>query len=463
MSEDASEQMSLDEIVDDHSEGDIRDKPVSDDTDHISEGNRVETSIGSMPADWDVSRLCDICEINPDGFSEDDWEKDTFEYISLSDVSEGKILRSETTLLDEAPSRAQRRIKAGDVLVGTVRPKQISHGFVTEEHDEKICSSGFGVLRTDSDLSGYYLLQEVLSHRFFRQMEAYVAGSGYPAVKIGDLKKHKISVPSIPEQRKIASVLYNVDKAIQKIDEILAQLDRIKLGLYQQLFFEGYDQHDAVKSTKYGNIPESWELEKLSKISSQIQAGGTPDSDVPEYYGGSIPWIKTGELSQSRITDTEEYISEKGLENSTARIFEPGTVLIAMYGATTGEVSLLELEATSNQACCGVATTDKLQSEFLYHQLQYLSSHLKSLSAGSGQQNISKGIIEKFDVIVPPIEEQESIVDVLNNVDDSILKNEQAKYQYERLKRGLMQDLLSGEVRTHGKDIEILPEIEKNG
>lgn len=272
-----------------------------------------------------------------------------------------------------------------------------------------------------------------------------------------------IPLPSISEQRKIAAVLYTVDQAIEKLDEIILQLNRTKQGLYRTLFSKGYLQHSQFKPTKYGEIPQSWNISKLTEVTSQIQAGGTPDTNVPEYYNGDIPWVKTGELSQYRVTETEQNITKKGLKESAAHLFSPGTVLIAMYGATTGEVSLLEIEAASNQACCGVVTTEKMTPEFLFHQLKYLSDHLKSLSAGSGQQNISKGIIEKFDVLVPSIEEQDSIINVLNSVDKSISKNNLSKIQYQLLKQGLMQDLFTGKVRTADTNIQIPNEVSQHG
>lgn len=190
----------------------------------------VETPIGPLPADWPVEWLDDVCDLNSDSFSPEDHDADAFEYISLSGVSEGMILRSEETPTEDAPSRAKRKTRTGDVLVGTVRPKQRSHGFVMEEHDGKVCSTGFGVLRSGPNIHPSYLSQEILAHRFFRQMEAYVAGSGYPAVKLSDLRKHRIAVPPLEEQRKIASVLYNVDRAIQKTDDIIERTDRIKRG-----------------------------------------------------------------------------------------------------------------------------------------------------------------------------------------------------------------------------------------
>ena len=189
---------------------------------------RQETPIGELPTDWGVEWLNDVVKINPDGFYEEDWQSETFEYISLSEASDGEIEDSQTTSLEDAPSRAQREVQQGDVLVGTVRPKQRSHGFVSEEHDGKICSSGFGVLRTETRLNSRYLHQEILSNRFFSQMEAYVAGSGYPAIKISDLKKHRVAIPPLPEQRKIATVLSPVDRAIEKTEEVIEQVRTVK-------------------------------------------------------------------------------------------------------------------------------------------------------------------------------------------------------------------------------------------
>ena len=253
-----------------------------------SEGH-VDTPIGKLPADWGVEWLDDVTNINPDGFSEDDWPSETFEYISLSEVSEGEIIESKTIPIEEAPSRAQRQVQYGDVLVGTVRPKQVSHGLVTAEHDGKICSSGFGVLRTGPNLNPHYLIQEILSHRFFSQMEAYVAGSGYPAVKIGDLKKHRISIPPIEEQLKIATVLYNVDQAIQKTEEIIEQAKRVRKGVMQDLFTEGYYDYEEFEEHQiFGKYPANWKLSSIGELADDIPGGGTSKKSNDEFWGGGI-------------------------------------------------------------------------------------------------------------------------------------------------------------------------------
>ncbi len=336
-----------------------------------------------------------------------------------------------------------------------------SIGKVAINSREMATNQQFNSFEVKRGFNSYYLANQLLSMK--EELETLGGSTTHNHLSVYLLDKVEVDKPSLSEQRKIATVLYNTDRAIEKTEETISQLGRVKKGLYQTLFSEGYQNHDQFKSTKYGEVPENWRVMKLAEITSQIQAGGTPDTDEPEYYGGDIPWVKTGELSQYRVTETEQNITEKGFQESTARLFSPGTILIAMYGATTGEVSLLDIEATTNQACCGVVTTAEMKPEFLFHQLNYLSNHLESLSAGSGQQNISKGIIEKFDVLVPTVEEQSSIVRVLNSVDESISENKSTKKQYQRLKQGLMQDLLSGTIRTTDTNIEVLDEIVQHG
>jgi type I restriction enzyme S subunit len=201
--------------------------------DGISSENKKSTPIGDLPDSWGVATVTDVCEVNPEGFSKEDIHGENFDYISLSDVSEGNIIKSQSIPTEEAPSRAQRTIRTGDVLVGTVRPKQRSHSVVTEEYDSMVCSSGFGVLRPSNKLKSEFLAQEIFSRRFFRQMEAYVAGSGYPAVKIGDLKKIRLPIPPIEVQREIANILRSIDKARFKQEKYNSQLQHFKKGLMQ--------------------------------------------------------------------------------------------------------------------------------------------------------------------------------------------------------------------------------------
>jgi len=434
-------------------------------TEHSNE--RKETPIGELPADWDVEWLNSVVAINSDGFSEDDWPSDTFEYISLSEASNGDILGSKTTQIDEAPSRAQRTVQQGDVLVGTVRPKQKSHGLVTEEHDGKICSSGFGVLRTGPNLNSRYLIQEVLSNRFFSQMEAYVAGSGYPAVKLSDLKKHRVSIPPLSEQRKIATVLYTVDQAIENTERIIEQAKTVEKGLMQDLFRNGIGKPETKELRRIGQVPEHWDVVKLGSVCEKI-TDGTHKS--PPTIKEGYPYVTSQNIRNWGFDLSDlKYISEEDHNRITSRCDpEEGDVLYVKDGANTGNVNVNTLDFEFS-LLSSVALIKPDRNRVKPWFLKYLLSWPKfrelvlSQMSGTGIRRLTISKLEKTDVLVPPIKEQEQIVDLLDEYYICQKNQKEIKSQFERLKQGLMQDLLSGTVRTTNTNITVPDEVAQHG
>ncbi|NII25164.1 N-6 DNA methylase [Pseudoflavitalea sp. X16] len=143
----------------------------------------------------------------------------------------------------------------------------------------------------------------------------------------------------------------------------------------------------------------------------KTSSGGTPLKDKEEYYkNGNIPWLRSGEVAQGFITSSELYITEEGLKNSSAKIFPINTVLVAMYGATAGQVGILKFEASTNQAVCGILPNDKAIPEYLYLILKSQKDYLISLSGGGAQPNISQTIIRDLQIPLPPLSIQEEIV-----------------------------------------------------
>ena len=156
-------------------------------------------------------------------------------------------------------------------------------------------------------------------------------------------------------------------------------------------------------------IPESWEWVTLGAIGTW-QAGGTPNRGIKEYYGGDIPWLKTGDLNDGYITNIPECITKLGLEKSSAKLNPKDSVLIAMYGATIGKVGILTFPATTNQACCACIEYPAVDKLYLYY---FLLSHREifiSRGGGGAQPNISKEIILATQFPLPPHAEQQRIV-----------------------------------------------------
>jgi type I restriction enzyme S subunit len=195
---------------------------------------------------------------------------------------------------------------------------------------------------------------------------------------------------------------------------------------------------------------EGWHYFQLQDI-AKTSSGGTPKSGTSEYYlNGDIPWLTSGEVRKGRISVFDNYITKEALQNSSAKIFPPKTVLVAMYGATAGQVGILEKEASTNQAICGILPNEKYSSLFLYHYFTTKTQQLLNMGTGAAQPNISQEILRTLDIHLPPLPEQNRIVSVLETWDQSIEKLIKKIEIKKEIKKGLMQDLLTGKKRLLG-------------
>jgi len=170
-------------------------------------------------------------------------------------------------------------------------------------------------------------------------------------------------------------------------------------------------------------LPEGWRRSTLGEI-ARITSGGTPDRSEPRYWGGSIPWVTTGEIQFNTITDTTEKISEAGLKNSSAKLFPPGTLLMAMYGQgkTRGQMAKLGIEAATNQACAAILLSDGYVPDFYFQYLSAQYESVRELGNAGTQQNLSGGILKEVEVPVPPIQEQLHVAQILSTWDETIVR-----------------------------------------
>ena len=163
-------------------------------------------------------------------------------------------------------------------------------------------------------------------------------------------------------------------------------------------------------------LPNGWIQVRLADVATW-GSGGTPSRGNPAYFGGTIPWIKTGELGPRVLLNTEEHITEKALAESSAKLYPKGGVALAMYGATIGKTSILGIEATTNQACAvGVPVPGALASEYLYHYLSSQEDSFRAAGQGGAQPNISQGVVKQWPMPLAPFAEQQRIADKLDTV-----------------------------------------------
>jgi len=282
--------------------------------------------------------------------------------------------------------------------------------------------------------------------------------------KLGSLG---LPLPSIEEQQAIAHFLdyktAQIDALIAKKEALLAKLAEKRTALISHAVTKGLDPSAPMKdsgSEWIGEVPAHWRIGSLGYV-VDIVSGGTPDRNNPEYWGGSIPWIKTGEINYQDIYEAEEHITEAGRANSSASLVPAGTLLMAMYGQgnTRGRVSVLGIESTFNQACLGILPHNDINVRFLYFYLTAAYKYIRDSGNESSQMNLSAGVISKIKISFPCIDEQQEIVLFLNKhsgkIDQQKLKIEQAIDKLKEYRTALITNAVTGKIDVRNVPIPV--------
>ena len=256
-----------------------------------------------------------------------------------------------------------------------------------------------------------YLIQPIDTNQFdtrylfysiglkLKLMQSNAAGTATRFLTQPILDNINIEYSPLPTQQKIASILSAYDNLIQNYKKQIEALQTAASELYKEWFvrfrFPGWQNAKFEKG-----IPEGWNYKRIFELYNTT-SGGTPARTNSSYYeNGTIPWVKTGELLDTLITDTEEYITEEGLKNSSAKIIEPGSLLCSMY-AGVGKLGINVIPMTCSQATCVFTPKSNISIWYLFFWLMRNKEYLESISFGAAQQNISQDIIKKITVLFP--------------------------------------------------------------
>ena len=258
--------------------------------------------------------------------------------------------------------------------------------------------------------------------RYIQELRKLSIGGVIKYIKLGNLTDAEISLPRIKEQKDACEKLKKVKNIIDKKEAQISYLDNLIKARFVEMFKGKYD---------------SFKVDEKLKTTS----GGTPKSSVSEYYdGGDIPWLTSGEVNYGDITKSSNYITEKGLNNSSAKWVPENSIVIAMYGATAGKVGIVRYKTTTNQAVCSVLPNDNFNQEFLRYAFQDISEELTSKAIGGGQPNISQTIIKNSYIVDAPIEEQERFASFAKQVDKSKFAVQKSLEKTQLLFDSLMQE-----------------------
>ena len=259
---------------------------------------------------------------------------------------------------------------------------------------------------------------------------------GLLSVNMPFLLKHPFFVPSLPEQRALASYFTSLDAQIAASTSRLSSLKQIKAASLLNMFPQ---KGEMVPRVRFKGFQGEWVRQRLGDISASF-SGGTPAVSVSDYYGGNIPFIRSGEIHENR---TQLYITQAGLNNSSAKIVEKGTILYALYGATSGDVGISKLRGAINQAILAIEPTKDIDNFFLAGFLQSYKNRIINELLQGGQGNLSGSLVKKILLAIPSLPEQRAIASYFTALDAQITLHRERLEKLKQIKAACLEKMFA--------------------
>ena len=257
------------------------------------------------------------------------------------------------------------------------------------ENEKVIVSSAyttFEVLDTNK-LHPEYLMMWFRRPEFDRYARFKSNGSAREIFSWDEMCEVYLPVPDITTQRRIVAEYQAVEKRIATNERLISKLEETAQAIYKKMFIDDIDP---------AHLPDYLHLSTVGNFCQKTTSGGTPSRTTQEFWvNGTINWLKSGEVHNNVILDTEEQITQSAVKGSAAKLIPSGSVIMAMYGATAGQVAYLQTETTTNQACCNMICSDEKRAAYLFFHLLFNQDSIKRLANGGAQENLSQDLITK--------------------------------------------------------------------
>ena len=385
-----------------------------------------------IPDGWCWTTIEDVCSKIGSGSTPkgSNYSKEGIPFFRSQNVQNDGIVLSDIKYISDEVHQSMigTEVVANDLLLNITGGSLGRCAVVPRDFDIGNVSQHVCILRTVL-VKPEYLHCFILSSFFSKSMK--ITGSGREGLPKYNLEKMLLPLPPIQEQERIIIEAKQLQNNIDKIDtcngnlvELISQTKSkiLDLAIHCKLVPQDPTDEPACELLKrinpkaeiacdnghYQKLPEGWCITTLGSIGNW-QSGATPSRLQKEYYGGIIPWLKTGDLNDGIITNIPEFITEKALAETSVKLNPSGSVLIAMYGATIGKVGILSFPATTNQACCACVDY-KLEQMYLFYFLLANRENFIRMGGGGAQPNISKEKIINTVISLPPLKEQHRIV-----------------------------------------------------
>lgn len=425
----------------------------------------------STPGEWTAKRLGDIKQlitrgrqptyadegvpvINQECIYWDDWHFENLRYLDEDVAAEWK---------------KKYFPQQGDVILNSTGKGTLGRAQVYPDNDRRAIDSHITLIRANGELNSFfyrYFLESHLGQALLYSM--CVNGStGQIELSKTQLDLLPVPLPPLEEQRKIASVLHTLDRAIQKTEAVIDQATRLKSGVVQQVFRNGTASHDSYKEAKSGTYPEKWNLIRFEKLIEDTRYGTNNKSNS---HGDGHPTLRIPNVVDKRLTlDDLKHTPLSDDEFNRLRLEEDDILIIRTNGNPdyVGQCitfpGMDEDYAYASYLIRIRVDTDRVLPAYIREFLNSTRGRSEMsgwIRSSAGNYNLSVSSMEKFQIPLPPIEEQAEVVEKIESVEQVVEENRQSLGQLKSLKRGLMQDLLTGEARTADKKIDIPDAIE---
>ncbi len=412
--------------------------------------------LGEIPTNWDVKRFKYLATIRSGQVDPTLNEFRQFRLVAPNHIQSGTgLLFGASSAEEQGAQSGKVPFKTGDVLYSKIRPNL--HKVCLAPFDG-VCSSDIYPIVPNGRMAPYYLLYTMLSTGFHQLTVLDVMGATIPRIDHESLMHITFPLPPLAEQRAIAAYLdretAQIDALITKTVQLNALLREKRTALISHAVTKGLDPAAPLKDSGVewlGEIPAHWDVWKPSHAFQQVASGTTPNTNDLRYFDGNVSWVTTSELRENTIVATKAHVTELALtDHPMLKVYLPGTLLIAMYGATIGRLGILGIPACTNQACCALADSSVLETRFAFYSLYIGRDHLIRLSSGGGQPNINQEKIRSLKLAVPPLAEQRAIAAHLDcettKIDALIAKNDQLIALLREKRTSLISAAVTGKI-----------------
>ena len=404
---------------------------------------------GESMSEWKELRAQDFCFYVTDGTHDSPKKrtkgyylltskhigKDTLDFESAYKISEDDYLK----IIERS------KVEQYDILYSMIGT--IGNVHIVKENKVDFAVKNMGIFKFNGNyLHSLWMYYWLKSTKATEYIKSRLSGSTQQYITLSSLRDFPISIPEIDIMRLITGILSSLDAKIETNNKLNEKLEEMAQAIFKSWFvdFEPF-KDKPFHETELGMIPEGWEVTTIGEQFKTL-LGGTPSRNREEYWNGNIAWINSGEINKFRILNASEYITEEGLKNSATKLLPSKTTVLAITGATLGQVSLLEIDTCANQSVIGVLESDVIKYQFIYPLINTKIKYLILHQTGGAQQHINKQNVDGMKFVMPPrcilMKYQKITQDIFNIISTLSFENDRLA----SLRDTLLPRLMSGEL-----------------